>query len=110
MKAAIRGTVLVLVSAPWPTMGFVVCGGASNDAPQGTTVVTAFELADQYFKGKNLRTIVRFVFFPGDPPESPTATRDGLETVPYKALISGGHWRAALRFALLLLKGGAAPL
>jgi len=27
-----------------------------------------------------------------------------------RALISGGHWRAALRLALLLLKGGAAPL
>jgi len=41
---------------------------------------------------------------------TPLVAWDGQVSVPCKAPISGGHWRAALRLALLLLKGGAAPL
>lgn len=48
----------------WPGPPWHLCTG--SDMPAGTTVVTAFELADQYFKGKDLRTIEAEVEFPDD--------------------------------------------
>lgn len=53
---------IVQIDYDWPDAPWFLCTG--DDKPEGTTVVTAFELADQYFKGENLRTIEAEVDFP----------------------------------------------